>query len=303
MDLSQTAQQALARIPQPLVARVLTVLLVLCALYLAALITWQLLPNPSSDATPWQPQARQGGQSQSVSIDPVVQLSLFGTAAPQDEREQQVAQPQRDLITDAPKTTLRILLTGLVASSVEERGIAIIESSGAQETYGIGDKITGTNASLHEVYADRAIILNQGNYETLMLDGVEYTREMSNETQRLRQPPTQARSEEASAAVAEARQALLEDPGSIVDYISISPVRKDGGLAGYRLNPGRKGRELFVGSGLKPNDLAVAINGYDLTNLAEAAQVMTELQELTEASVTVERDGQLTQVQFSLPNQ
>ncbi|MCH1932385.1 type II secretion system protein GspC, partial [Shewanella sp. A25] len=84
------------------------------------------------------------------------------------------AQQAPELITDAPKTSLSILLTGVVASTAEQRGVAVIESRGSQNTYSLGDKIDGTSASLKEVYADRIIITNNGRYETLMLDGLEF---------------------------------------------------------------------------------------------------------------------------------
>ncbi|MBY5994013.1 type II secretion system protein GspC [Ferrimonas balearica] len=309
MDYSIPIQRMLAKVPQASLAKGLTLVLALCALYLAALITWQLIPLSDQGGATWRPtpqgQVSGGGNA---SLDGLMALELFGQPDREAEQTETAAPVQRDLITDAPKTTLRILLTGLVASSVEERGIAIIESSGSQETYGIGDKIKGTNASLHEVYADRAIILNQGRYETLMLDGVEYTRELTSETQRLREQPQAAVDKrddaETAQALQEARDAMLDDPGKLTDYLSISPVRdrETGGLRGYRINPG-KNRELFLQSGLQPNDLAVSINGYDLTNMSEAMQVMAQLAELDEMSVMVEREGQLTEVLFALPTQ
>ncbi|ADN74427.1 general secretion pathway protein C [Ferrimonas balearica DSM 9799] len=309
MDYSIAIQRLLAKVPQAALAKALTLGLALYALYLAALITWQLVPVPEQTGPAWRPTAvTSSGGGESASLDGLLGLSLFGTPD-KDPSANQPAQPvQRDLITDAPKTTLRILLTGLVASSVEERGIAIIESGGSQETYGIGDKIKGTNASLHEVYADRAIILNQGRYETLMLDGVEYTREMTSETQRLRETP-QAEVDmrddaETTQALEEAREAMLEDPGKLQDYLAISPVkdRESGELRGYRLNPG-KNRELFMQSGLQPNDLAVSMNGYDLTNMGESMQILSQLADLEEVSLMVEREGQLTEVLFALPSQ
>lgn len=309
MDYSIAIQRMLAKVPQAALAKALTLGLALYALYLAALITWQLVPLPEQTAPAWRPTpANQSGASSSASLDGLISLSLFGTPDKSAESAKPAEPVQRDLITDAPKTTLRILLTGLVASSVEERGIAIIESGGSQETYGIGDKIKGTSASLHEVYADRAIILNQGRYETLMLDGVEYTREMSSETQRLREQP-QAEVDmrddaETAQALEEAREAMLNDPGKLQDYLSISPVRdqETGDLRGYRLNPG-KNREVFMQSGLQPNDLAVSMNGYDLTNMGESMQILSQLAELEEVSLMVEREGQLTEVLFALPTQ
>ena len=70
-------------------------------------------------------------------------------------------------------------------------------------------------------------------------------------------------------------------------------------IKGYRLNPGRD-RSLFEQSGLKRNDLAVSINGYDLTDFGESIKVMNELKNMTDISITVERDGQLIDIQFSI---
>ena len=74
---------------------------------------------------------------------------------------------------------------------------------------------------------------------------------------------------------------------------------KDGKLIGYRLSPG-KDPELFREMGLKNNDLAVAINGYQLTDMKQAMSAMNELRNSSDASITVERDGQTMSVQFSL---
>ena len=50
----------------------------------------------------------------------------------------------------------------------------------------------------------------------------------------------------------------------------------DGELIGYRLSPGKE-PELFKQMGLQNNDLAVAINGYQLTDLKQAMAAINEL--------------------------
>ena len=77
-------------------------------------------------------------------------------------------------IEDAPQTRLNLTLTGVVASSNRENAAAIIEHQSSQETYGIGDLITGTRATLEQVHNDRVLIKQSGRLETLMLDGFEY---------------------------------------------------------------------------------------------------------------------------------
>ncbi|TKB56228.1 type II secretion system protein GspC [Ferrimonas aestuarii] len=306
MDYLQQGMNGLAKLPQAAIARVISLLLAIYVIYLASQLTWMLVPEPQTAATPWRAKLSQNGTATSTNLEPLLSLKLFGSFDQSKQSKPQVV--ETNLITDAPKTTLRILLTGLVASSEQQRGIAIIESSGSQDTYGIGDKIKSTSATLHEVYADRAIIVNRGRYETLMLDGIEYTQTLSDETKRLKNNDgePQQRDLRSNAKVSQqldqARAQLLDDPGKLTDYIAISPVKSEDGLKGYRLNPG-KDRALFSEAGLQPGDLAVSINGYDLTQMSEAMQLLAELPALTEMSVMVERDGQLNEIMFSLPNQ
>lgn len=84
-----------------------------------------------------------GTQSQNVDIGTINGLALFGKKDASSTKPK--SEPAAEMITDAPKTSLSILLTGVVASSAEQKGLAIIESQGSQETYSLGDKIKGTS--------------------------------------------------------------------------------------------------------------------------------------------------------------
>ncbi|EGM71911.1 type II secretion system protein GspC [Shewanella sp. HN-41] len=276
------------------------------SLLLAAQITWKLVPTTASPSA-WSPTAITTGKGAGqVDLVALQQLGLFGTAAPKSD------QPKAEVVetvTDAPKTTLSIQLTGVVASTADQKGLAIIESSGSQETYSLGDKIKGTSASLKEVYADRIIITNAGRYETLMLDGLVYTSQ-SPANQQLQKAKgdkgevasrvDQRKNAEISQELADSRSELLADPSKITDYIAISPVKQGENVVGYRLNPG-KDANLFKQAGFKANDLAKSINGYDLTVMSQALEMMSQLPELTEVSIMVEREGQLIEIMFSLP--
>jgi len=70
-------------------------------------------------------------------------------------------------------------------------------------------------------------------------------------------------------------------------------------LQGYRLNPG-KDASLFRQSGLQENDLAIALNGIDLRDQAQAQQALQHLNEQTEITLTVEREGQRHDIAFAL---
>lgn len=302
MDLLDKVITKAASVPhKPLSTAIFWLSLVL-VIYLLAQITWKLMPV-SEGTTTWQPTPVSSQSSTSVNIIELQRLALFGKADAGAMKPK--TEPMAEMITDAPKTSLSIQLTGVVASTIQQKGLAVIASSGTQNTYGLGDKIKGTSASLKEVYADRIIITNSGRYETLMLDGLKYETN-SQANKQLQQAKSvkkidQRKNKQVAREIQRSRDELLADPSKITDFLAISPVRRDGELSGYRLNPG-KDRDLFKQAGFKANDLAKSMNGYDLTSMSQSMEVMAQLPELTEISLMVERDGQLIEIMFSLPD-
>ncbi len=305
MDVLDKIITKASAIPQKPLSTAVFWLGLVIVLLLTAQITWKLIPV-NSQAVAWQPSPTSVASAKRVELSSVQELSLFGEKDASDDGRPKKPAPVEQ-ITDAPKTNLSILLTGVVASTSDTNGLAVIESKGSQETYSLGDKIKGTSASLKEVYADRIIITNAGRYETLMLDGLSYTTQ-SQANQSLQQAKKdrevqridRRQNAEVAQQISDSRDELLADPGKLTDYLAISPVRGADGVSGYRLNPG-KNKTLFTAAGFKANDLAKSINGYDLTDMGQSLEVMAQLQELTEIGVMVERDGQLVEIVFSLP--
>ena len=184
-----------------------------------------------------------------------------------------------------------LALTGVLASTVPSRSIAVIIQAGQEASYGIGETISGTNAKLRDILPDRVILNNQGQDETLMLDGEEFKSNVPGAA-----PP---RAPSQSPALSQLRDDLVKDPGKLLDYITISPAMQDGKLQGYRINPG-KDVAFFHRLGLQSNDLAISINGNDLRDNAQAMQIMNQLSSMTEMNLTVERNGQSQDVYINL---
>ena len=268
----------------------------------AAELTWRLWPQPVASS-----RFENISSSQSVSLEnsnrrlnlaDIKRLNLFGdfNAGPIEKKE----------VTDAPVTRLNLTLTGVVASSVEDQGAAIIENRNQQQTYGIGEKIEGTSVSLKEVYADRVIIKNGSSNETLMLDGVDYkknTNQLSQTPLANPQPSDQGPEELRQTLSNEAIQAgreLQDQPASFIDYIAVSPHRPDGELLGYRVSPGKK-PTLFKAAGLKSGDVITDINGLDLTDMQEALEAMNMLKELQSLQMSVQREDELITIYLDLP--
>ncbi|MGY3903679.1 GspC family type II secretion system variant ExeC [Aeromonas lusitana] len=277
--LARCKSVPLSRFSQPLFWLLLLLLAQQCAG-----LTWRLFSlTQTTQTAPWQPSVTgsRGGEAARLDLSSVSRLSLFGKA-PQIAADQ-VAQA---VAADAPKTQLNAQLNGVLASSDPAKSIAIIAHNGLQNSYGIDDYIDGTQAKIRQVFADRVIIARDGRDETLMLDGEEYGKPL----------PKVARQDGKLSSV---RTELMSNPGKITDYLNISPVRVDGRMVGYRLNPGNN-PELFNQLGLVANDLAVSINGLDLRDNAQAMQAMQQVAGATEMTVTVERQGQLYDVYVGL---
>ena len=292
---------------QKLFNRLVVLLLVVYLLAYAADIVWRLIPSPeagsSTNAITYQ--ANTSNKKQPVvDVNSIKRLHLFGDPGA-------VKQEVKTVVQDAPETNLNLTLTGLVSSTAEQEGAAIIENRGEQNTYGIGEKIDGTRAVVKEVFADRIIIDNSGRMETLMLDGHDFTSVKAitpganniikpavvNGPQDRMRKPAPALTEDTRAAA----MALRASPAKFTDFIAIQPHRESGEIAGYKVNPG-KDPTLFKEAGLQPNDILTEINGLDLTDIQQSMEAMKMLRSAEYLEITLSRDGSETTLSLELPD-
>ena len=273
------------------ITRLLTYLLVVILAWVLGRLVWSII-EPSPVVARWQPLAVTVNTSQQqLPVNELLSLNLFG-------RYQENSAPilTKPVKQDAPQTQLRLTLVGVVANSTPSKALAVVTNNGKQNTYGINEVIDNTRATLIAVYNDRVIIRNNGRDETLMLEGLKFTKPSVTAAESQRNT-VQANSN--TAELAKIKQEILSDPQTLFSYIRLSQVKKDGQIEGYRVNPG-KNRILFDQVGLKANDLAVSINGNSLTNPAIMAKLWGELSSATDFTLTVERDGQLHDIHIEL---
>jgi len=327
--LLEQVNQLWLKVPQKTLSKVISLLLVIYCANLISNIVWQFVPTEPDmgviEST--GSQVNQGKErAKELDLSSLLALNIFG------EENRKKAPPKPVAPTkSAPKTRLNVTLTGLVAdstSNVSPTSVAIIESAGGQNTYGIGDKIDGTQARVDQIFIDRVILAVSNRFETLMLDGIEYSTTVPNSADDMKDgteksiaaqrqvAPSTVRNKsenkrrdpkkmdkradiELSQSLREQRAQMFDDPKKLMDYIRIRPYRQKGELKGYRLTPG-KDPSLFKRVGLKHNDLATNINGYDLTDMQQALSVMKELKTMTEATITVMRNDSPVEIILAL---
>jgi len=268
--------------------------------YQSALLTLAVFPEPESSQN-WTPTTeRKTDQTNRLSTQKLQDQAIFGRY-----QGGKVIYQQEQI--EAPKTRLKLTLVGIVAATDPRLSSVIIEYKRSQNSYFIDSEIPGTDATVTEIYHDRIIISVNGEEQTLILDGLEeeearLAKLEKGEEVKAKKSTTSKRSSRASKRkeIPLDRDELVEDPGKLLDYVRISPVREGDQIKGYRVNPG-KNPELFEEAGLKAGDLAVELNGVDLTDITQAVSLMKEFPTMTDISLTIDRDGELNELYFSIP--
>ncbi|WP_224322337.1 type II secretion system protein GspC, partial [Klebsiella michiganensis] len=204
-------------------------------------------------------------------------FTLFGLA------EKTSASAHGGNLDQAPVSALKLRVTGLLASTDPSRAIAIMMKGNQQVSLGIGDSTPGGEAKIVAIFPDRLIVNYRGRNEAIPL---------------FNDPPAAGKNSAAPPA-RQLAQELRAQPQNILHYLNISPVMVNDKLSGYRLNSG-KDPALFRQAGLKENDLAIALNGLDLRDKEQSRQALAQLPELTEITLTVERDGQKQDIYLAL---
>ena len=285
MYLNRLSEQLRSpRLIQTLFTGIGLLLLVLAAWTLAQL-TWRLLvPNHSQVLTPLSALALPTNGQPRLDISKVQALHLFGE---QDAVQQSVQ------VQDAPVTQLNIRLVGVTASNNPNLSAAIVQQGSSQTTYIPGETIANSRAVVKQILSDRVLLENNDRLETLWLEG----RDGSEAPLTLNTTPAK---EESTAPDTQVEPALSTKQMEILELISITPQQSEQGLIGYRLAPKGDGA-LFRELGLRPGDLAVAMNGYDLTNVADAIALISALEGATQAQVRVLRDGEYVDIDVYIP--
>ena len=288
---------------------IVTVLMVILLAHALAKLTWNLVPVPeveplTSTEQRQKPRAARAVREQALA-GKISNFNLFGKY---EEKKVEV-EPVKPAVV--PETKLNLKLRGVFASKDKDAARAIIaDSRGDEDSYRIGASLPG-GATLSEIHGDRVILQHNGRFETLRLP-VELADTGNGDSDGGGapalgptdiSPPTIDRNVNRSniASLSETttdnaqllgqyRNALLNDPNSVMGLINVRPYQKDGQLVGYRLRPGQD-RALLRRFGLRSGDIVTSVNGVPMNNPVKALEVLRDLSTASQISVDVLRNG------------
>lgn len=253
--------------------------------------------------------------SEIIDVSSILGADIFGPVAANEiqaiAEETATMSPREGIEDGARETRLALKLTGIVASTSDGLGSAMIEAKKKQELYSVGDALPANGkVTLAKILPKQVVIDNNGTYEliTLFSDnviaGIVKTAPKS-------APESEATAQAegvstASVNVAQQqrlasryRQQLYSDPQSLSGLVSISAVQGQNGLKGYRLSPGRDTAQ-FTALGFKSGDIVTSVNGYALSDPTNTVRLYQLMRDATDATFDIERDGTPVSLSVSL---
>lgn len=247
-----------------------------------ALILTGLFRGDPPVATAFTPPPPGGAATRApLDIAAVLNAKLFGNAAAAAAGDP----------TNAPPSSMPLVLAGVLADADPQKGFAIIgESAAAAKLRRVGDALPG-GATLHSIFGDRVIISRGGALESVTLP-----RQLSSAPVVTNLPAVGG---ETGAVVDRMRSLVQRDPGLIGDLMRPTKVFDKGQLRGYRVYPGRN-PAAFSRLGLRPGDLITSINGTPLDDPSRGDEIMRTMGSAAEVRVGLVRNGRPSELNLNL---
>jgi general secretion pathway protein C len=253
------------------------------------------------------PRLSAGPGNIAIDITPVLGSGIFGGDPDTLEDEGGAAtidSGREGIEQNAKETRLALVLTGIVASTEDGLGSAVIKGGSREQVYAVGDDLpVSGKVTLVKVMPRQVVIDNSGTYELIKLyegPGLVLPTRAAQKARPNSATPAASQSAgddtvvdvEARAIVAgQYRQQLYEAPESLARVVSISPVREGGSVSGYRIAPGAD-RDAFNATGFQSGDVVKAVNGLALSDASNTLKLYQLMKDANQATFELERNGE-----------
>jgi general secretion pathway protein C len=282
------------------------------------LVLWSLLSLSELIWAPWRvtsldplpseminvPRAIADADRVAIDISAVLGSGIFGgnPEALIEEGEAAALDTGREAIEqNAKETRLALILTGIVASTEDGLGSAVIKGGNLEQVYAVGDDLPASGkVVLAKVMARQVVIDNNGTYELIRLyegPGLVLPARAPSKMPKESAPPASASqagdntdADSRAIAAGRYRQQLYDAPESLARVVSITPVREAGSVKGYQIAPGPD-RDAFEATGFKPGDIVTAVNGLALSDASNTLKLYQLMKDANQATFELERNG------------
>lgn len=286
------------------------------ATLISILVGYQITPEYKKGASSNVPVTTAVRTAKNESLTPlqvrnIVERNLFNSEGKTPEDDEKRINPKVNNGSGIPKSSLPLIVRGIIYGSKENSGLAVIEmKSKSVNSFMVGDTIM-PNVILDMILEDKVVISNAGNKEYLKLERVEIvqnkrarkkSKPRSTERTTLapiaNEPPPENYSEDgferAGGKIAMTQEykkrMLTSGLAQILQDAKAEPHLVGTELRGFKLTRIRE-NSIYQKSGLQNGDVITEINGNALNDTGRAIRLLNQLRNESHIEIRFERDG------------
>ena len=219
------------------------------------------------------------GSIRSIDSRNIINQNLFGASEDKKNKAFDETAQELEMLSNVKETSLNLKIKGIIHDAMSSESLALISRSEEEaKVFKINDTVVqGTR--LHSIYADRVILDNRNDLESLKLPKEEV--------------PTSI-----TKIIDNDIKPLNQFGAELADTIRPTPYFKSGKQAGYRVYPGND-RKKFMSLGLMSGDLITSVNGMVLNDPQKAMMIFQDIEKESQVTLTIMRNNESIELKIN----
>ena len=219
------------------------------------------------------------GSIRSIDSRNITNQNLFGASEDKKNKAFDETAQELEILSNVKETSLNLKIKGIIHDAMSSESLALISRSEEDaKVFKINDTVVqGTR--LHSIYADRVILDNRNDLESLKLPKEEV--------------PTSI-----TKIIDNDIKPLNQFGAELADTIRPTPYFKSGKQAGYRVYPGND-RKKFMSLGLMSGDLITSVNGMVLNDPQKAMMIFQDIEKESQVTLIIMRNNESIELKIN----
>ena len=219
------------------------------------------------------------GSIRSIDSSNIINQNLFGASEEKKNRAFDKTAQELKMLSNVKETSLNLKIKGIIHDAMNSESLALISRSEEEaKVFKINDTVVqGTR--LHSIYADRVILDNRNDLESLKLPKEEVPTSITKIIDNNIKPLNQFGAE-------------------LADTIRPTPYFTSGKQAGYRVYPGND-RKKFMSLGLMSGDLITSVNGMALNDPQKAMMIFQGIEKESQVTLIIMRNNESIELKIN----
>ena len=219
------------------------------------------------------------GSIRSIDSRNIINQNLFGASEDKKNKAFDETAQELEMLSNVKETSLNLKIKGIIHDAMSSESLALISRSEEEaKVFKINDTVVqGTR--LHSIYADRVILDNRNDLESLKLPKEEVPTSITKIIDNNIKPLNQFGAE-------------------LADTIKPTPYFTSGKQAGYRVYPGND-RKKFMSLGLMSGDLITSVNGMVLNDPQKAMMIFQDIEKESQVTLTIMRNNESIELKIN----